>query len=76
MRRHAQGRLASAIPGGKREQHGSAVLGRQFDATEGEHELETQGCPGAGQPHGDRAAAHVGPIGESRKVDTLGLMAQ
>ena len=32
--------------------------------------------PWARQPHGDRAAAHTGPVGESREVDTLRLMAQ
>ena len=53
--------LATAVASRQGEQHGPAAVGWQLDATEGEHELQSQRGSGPSEAHGDGAAADVLP---------------
>ena len=63
--------LPSRIARRNREEHGPAARIREFDAAEGEHELEAQECPGTRQAHRDSARRRFGVRGERGGVDAV-----
>jgi hypothetical protein len=67
--------LAATIAGRKSEERRSALAGGQPHTAEHEQVLEAQIRPGTSEPHGDRAAADTGLVGQGAEIGAADLVA-